>query len=547
MAKKLIALLLAVLMVAGMLAACAKTAETPAPAEDSATDTADAAGDTAKTDETVSTEEPVEITIAYEANPNFPADPETFAPCQKLADELGIKITWLDWGTEADTYIEKLDLAMASGSAPDMFMIHTAVAARRYVDQELLYCIEDNWGDYPNISKYLDNEDVRNSITYAADGKLYTAARQYSSPVYFFGLLARQDIIDKIGFNYDGTIESLTDLMRAMKEETGTYTFTFRHQPNNFINMWAPTFGVQMETLGWNKEDGKYEFQGENGRLFDELTWLKQLYDEGLLDPEYALNTTEMWEEKMTTGQATMASDYLVRCEQTTNAVLAEDPDSSFELRAIALPVTKDNYKPATLAYSAVDAQYQIGINADTKYPDICMQILNYLYSDEAIIANNYGEEGVTFNYVDGKPVLSENVPNVMNNFTTPGDPLNVGEYKANRIPFFDLIIDTDLYALTYYGNLSYDGYMMYKENEWLDDVKPVIPSSYFTSEESDELIDIQVMVQEYTAAQFQDFIDGTRPLTQEEFNKFVDECMNDYDAARWCELKNAAYAAWQG
>ena len=46
MAKKLIALLLAVLMLAGMLAGCAKTAETPAPAAEDPADTSDSSSTT---------------------------------------------------------------------------------------------------------------------------------------------------------------------------------------------------------------------------------------------------------------------------------------------------------------------------------------------------------------------------------------------------------------------------------------------------------------------------------------------------------------------
>ena len=40
---------------------------------------------------------------------------------------------------------------MASGTAPDLFMIHGADEAKRYVNQDLLLCIEDYWQDYPNI------------------------------------------------------------------------------------------------------------------------------------------------------------------------------------------------------------------------------------------------------------------------------------------------------------------------------------------------------------------------------------------------------------
>ena len=86
------------------------------------------------------------------------------------------------------------------------------------------------------------------------------------------------------------------------------------------------------------------------------------------------------------------------------------------------MPVTADGFKPKTYAFSSIDVNYQLGINADTKYPEICMQILNYIYSDESIIDANYGEEGVTFDYVDGEPVLNENIPTVLNNYQTPGD-----------------------------------------------------------------------------------------------------------------------------
>ena len=143
MAKKLIALLLAVLMLAGMLAGCAKTAETPAPAAEDPADTSDSSS-TTDTPAPSSDAEPIEISIAYEES-THPVDTDTFAACKKLEETLGIKINWLNWGGEEATYKEKLNLAMASGTAPDLFMIHGADEAKRYVNQDLLLCIEDYW------------------------------------------------------------------------------------------------------------------------------------------------------------------------------------------------------------------------------------------------------------------------------------------------------------------------------------------------------------------------------------------------------------------
>lgn len=546
MAKKLIALLLAVLMVAGMLAGCAKTAETPAPATEDLADTSDSSN-TTDTPAPSSDAEPIEISIAY-LESTHPVDPETFYASKKLEESLGVKINWLNWGSEQATYQEKLNLAIASGTAPDIFMIANFEDARRYVDQDLLLCIEDYWNDYPNLPKHLDNEAVRDIITYSDDGKLYTAVRQYSFPVYYFGLLARADIINDLGFEYDGTIESLTDLMRAIKERTGSYVYTHRNGIDLLVKYWASMFGVQMNgNVGWNDREGKYTFQGNDDGLFNELTWLNQLYTEGLLDPEYALNSTEMWEEKMSTDEATMTLDYMTRCENFTDMVRGEDPDSAYELNVIAMPVTKDGFKPATIVINPVFASFQLGINVDTKHPDTCMQILNYIYSDEVIVEANYGEEGVTFDYVDGKPVLNENVPTSTNNFQTPGDPIDINDYKAMSLEPFNVVIDTDAYSLTSYGQYSYSGFKLYSANEWMATVPPIIPSKYISDEETAEANDIQTVLSEYFNSQVQDFIEGTRPLTEEEYAKFQDECLNEYGAARWCEIMNTAYAAWKG
>ena len=153
----------------------------------------------------------------------------------------------------------------------------------------------------------------------------------------------------------------------------------------------------------------------------------------------------------------------------------------------------------------------------------------------------------MTFDYVDGEPVLNENIPIVLNNYQTPGDPIDIDEYKAAWLGIFNVVTDTDLYALTYYGPYSYPGYKLYSENEWLMDLDPVIPASYFTTEDEAEKSDIMTALSEYYNAQLQDFIEGTRPLTEEEYAKFQDECLNEYGAARWCEIMNTAYAAWQG
>lgn len=51
-----------------------------------------------------------------------------------------------------------------------------------------------------------------------------------------------------------------------------------------------------------------------------------------------------------------------------------------------------------------------VTISADCKYPEIALKLWNYLYSEEGALLANYGVEGDTFNYVDGKPQVSDKI-----------------------------------------------------------------------------------------------------------------------------------------
>ena len=523
--KRIIAMLLAVMMLVGLLAGCGGKSTPTTPATD---------GDaTVKATEPQEVKEPVTITVAYEANPNYPVNAAEFEWCNYVAEKLGITIEWLDWGTDEATYAEKLELALAGGNAPDMFMIHGVEKVKNYVADEYLLCVEDYWDNYENVKAWNSTDDIRDTITYSEDGKIYTTVRQYSADQYWMGLEARMDIINDNNLTYDGTIEGLTQLMRDMKEAAGAeYAFTFRHGANYITGFFAGTFGLGFNALDWNSNDGKFSYHGEDDRLLNLLTWLNQLYTEGLLDPEYALNTTDMAVEKMTTGKAVMWLDYFARCNGLTNAVLAENPDSSYLINPIAMPVTKDGYKPATLATGRIDAQFQWGINVDTEHPEACMALLDLIYSDEMIEALNYGVEGESY---------TKDAAGVK----TIIDGVDVNLYSTVQVPFFKTIVDSEVWEKTEYGKYAYEGAQMYKENKWLVEYHAPTPNAYFTEDEQTELTDCWNNFYEVYTAGIQDFIEGKRPVTAEEYAKFQAE-LAEAGGERWCEIQNNAYKAWK-
>jgi ABC-type glycerol-3-phosphate transport system substrate-binding protein len=50
------------------------------------------------------------------------------------------------------------------------------------------------------------------------------------------------------------------------------------------------------------------------------VLWLKRLYDEGILDKDYALMTTAQWEEAFANERAAFAVDFIGRVEMINGA-----------------------------------------------------------------------------------------------------------------------------------------------------------------------------------------------------------------------------------
>lgn len=536
MSKKILAMLLAVLMVVCVCAGCAGNT----------TSSTDSTASTASKDEASSEEvaEPAEISISYIRDANSPVDPEEWGPCIEIAKDCNANITWYEWGVTGEEYHQKLNLAITGGDAPDIFYSQQTADIAGYYEDGLLLCIDDYLADYPNIAKYMDTEEARIALDYSGDQILYSVCARYSEPFYWFGILAREDVIEDIGYEYDGTLDSFTGLLRAIKEETGKAPFTIRHGVLGLFRTLSTSFGLDTELMFYDDETEQYTVSCIDERMFKLLTYLNTLWNEGLIDPEYSLNTTEMWEEKMTTSQNFVTMDYFVRCEGLTNPVRELDPESSFEMGGIALPVTEDGYKPYMWSNGTVTPGNQWCISVDTEYPETCMAILDWTYSEKCTLWCNYGVEGETYTMVDGVPTFTDDVPTVLNDFSGENGSNN---WRANRVQLFGMITDTPAYELASYGKYSYDGAMMYKENEWLQELVPSIPKKYYGEGEEQAAADAQVLCSDYILQQMQNFIEGTRPITEDEYAKFQDEVLNEYDGQKWMDIQNAARKAYKG
>jgi putative aldouronate transport system substrate-binding protein len=125
--------------------------------------------------------------------------------------------------------------------------------------------------------------------------------------------------------------------------------------------------------------------------------WLNQMYNEKVLDQEFATQTHDDYLEKIASGRVLGLLDADWDYETPENSLKAE---GKYERTYAGLPVTVDeSVKCASLAPQGLGVGWGIGITTACKDPVRAVQFLDWMCTEEAQILLNWGIEGVNYFY----------------------------------------------------------------------------------------------------------------------------------------------------
>ena len=127
--------------------------------------------------------------------------------------------------------------------------------------------------------------------------------------------------------------------------------------------------------------------------------WLSRMYDEGILDPQFATQTEEDYIAKLGTGRVVAITDanwHYGPAEQVLRA------DGKVEQTYCGLPVTlRADQKAPSLLYQGLQVGYGLGITKSCQDPVRAVKFLDYLCSDEGARLYKWGIEGVNYEIDD--------------------------------------------------------------------------------------------------------------------------------------------------
>lgn len=323
---------------------------------------------------------------------------------RELEARLGVKIKVIY--VPNDDLATKLNSLIAIDDLPDIYLVNSASVLQELKDAGKLLNFGELLPEYgPDILASAGDELKK--LTINTDG-VYGLVRQ--SGLYLKNFAFRKDWLAKVGMEMPTDLDSLYDVLYAFtyndpdgNGQDDTYGFVANMTDNN-ASMWQhimAAFDIPISfTNGMVQlEDGTVTTFIKHPRFMEAMNYLRRLYQDGIMDPDFATLTQMQCFERLWQGKVGCLGFQSVGITNNWypgryTFEVPEDPADLFGFAHI-------NNKGGTATYPDYTTACAV-INANCKYPELAVKAINYIYyTQEGQELTYMGIEGVHFNWID--------------------------------------------------------------------------------------------------------------------------------------------------
>ncbi|MEG1426398.1 MAG: extracellular solute-binding protein, partial [Oscillospiraceae bacterium] len=445
MIKRIAAGILTTVLVAGTLTACSPTPaqSTASTAGEKTTESGAATTDSGSfiADRTITIQAYVD-----DIGNSLPKDMNNTEVMKKITELTGIKLNVQYTPGDSDAAVMAAQLA--SGTIPDMIISYLDNSTRpefpillKAAKEGMFANVQDYIKNSKVYSKYMEDNylpsDTKKNIMFREDlDGVYIVSRGVSAEDtsmifdpeenYKGGMYIQKAIADslKIDVKTINTQDQFYDLLKKIKDGG------FKDNNGNAVYPLGPKYwGGSYDSIkfacpgliwgvsdGYNLDkDGNVKHEAEMESIYTEINYVRKLIDEGLMNPEYF------------TMDATRAKEV----SESKNSAIISDVHNYIDLiyksdEWIPLGPLNDisgNNKTVTSGKSASGC---FAISAKAEKPEEIFKFMDWISSKEGQLIAEYGVEGVSYDMVDGNPVLNAEALKAVND----GDI----EYMVNKI-----------------------------------------------------------------------------------------------------------------
>ena len=490
--KRLLTSLLTVSMAAMLLAGCggnssssssssssesaaAKTEESAPAAESEAAGTEAAAEEGAGTDDTFIADRTITVQVYVDDIGNtLPDDLNNTPVMQEITKRTGIKLDINYTPGESDGDV--LSAQLASGTIPDVIFCYLNNSTR---PEFSILKKAANEGMFADVSEYMANSKVY--CKYMEEG--YLPADSYQNIVfrddwdepgvyllhlsidqkdtsldiipeeeYIGGMWIQKRIVDDLGIDPKtiNTMDQFYDLLVQIKEKGYT------DDNGNPVYPLGPKYwGGSPDALqyiitgydwgvsdGYNiDEDGNVKHVAETDHVYDGINFIRKLLAENLINPEFfTMDSTRAEEVSKNHNSAIMAD-----CHNYVDIIYESDD-------WVPLGPLNDISGDNKEIVSGKGGYGCMAISADAENPEEIFKFFDWLSTYEGQLLAEYGVEGLSYNMVDGYPVLTDEAMQHVNAGDEDWMINSVGAAFGGSGNYFFEFALTDRNNLEYFG-----------------------------------------------------------------------------------------------
>jgi putative aldouronate transport system substrate-binding protein len=344
---------------------------------------------------------PLTVTIQTAAFATDPIKPG--ADVIKLVDQycnVDLKIIFVP-NISGTAYMDKFNLTLASGDMP-MIMMATdrSAGVTNAVRQGAFWEIGPYLKDYPNLKQASDIALWNSSF----EGKIYGLYR--TRPLGRNGLIYRSDWLKNLGMKEPKTIDEFYKMLKAFtygdpdkngKDDTYGMAMTSYMGPFDQMVTWFG--GPNLWGVG---ADGKLVYYALTKEYKDTLVFWKKLYDEKLINQDFAVVNAGKWNDPMIAGKAGSAIDVTDRSNKINQEFERSVPGAYMDIMMGVPAGPKGQRSMATAGYSGYFLFSKSSIK-DVATLKRVLAFMDKLGDVKMLDLCGYGIEGRHYDLVDGK------------------------------------------------------------------------------------------------------------------------------------------------
>lgn len=258
---------------------------------------------------------------------NFPKDDSPVAAEIEKLTNANIHFEWVPNAS----YPDKFNITLASGKLPNIIAVLDPKASSfvNAARSGAFWDLTNYLKDYKNLSGA--NKTVLNNTS--IDGKIYGVYRGRDLGRY--GYYYRKDWLDAVGMQEPKTIDDFYNLLKAFKEkdpDKNGKNDTYGMVLVKWTGGWASGFDTIKLWFGapnkWGIKDGKLVPEHQYEEYVEGLKFMKKLYDEKLINSDFAVFDSAKWVDPLVNNQAGVIVDVIdggVRADDKIHAALVKE------------------------------------------------------------------------------------------------------------------------------------------------------------------------------------------------------------------------------